>query len=324
MRLLVCAVVLFAVTITASAAQQRPKSAASPVASAQRPKAANPRSTATPKSSCSPSEPELRALAADLYKRLPEQEAFLAALDEAVGLPPNLSVVERLILVHYSEELTILVSSPYEVFRTGLSEAIRKRNPISSAPVPSGYILTVSPSRITSPDIEKVILERDGTAVTPIASALVARELSTRLGAKTVLHAGTIGYPCSAFAPGATVRITAIPASGENIVKTLTPDTIARPRKASEIAPPPEYFEVRMASDAGRWRVESLHPTFTWSRCAASVGTRSTAISDLSPNGSVSVSPADFMPALEGADRVTMPAISCTVGGQRYEAVVRP
>jgi hypothetical protein len=39
------------------------------------------------------------------------------------------------------------------------------------------------------------------------------------VGAKVSVHAGEVLYPCSAFAPGAIVRVTAIPEAGVNIVR---------------------------------------------------------------------------------------------------------
>ena len=42
-------------------------------------------------------------------------------------------------------------------------------------------------------------------------------QLQTRLGAKVVLHAGQLVYPCAAFEPGARVHVVLIPESGGNI-----------------------------------------------------------------------------------------------------------
>jgi hypothetical protein len=42
------------------------------------------------------------------------------------------------------------------------------------------------------------------------------------MGAKAVIHAGAVLYPCSVFAAGARVKITAIPQTGNNITMTLS------------------------------------------------------------------------------------------------------
>jgi hypothetical protein len=75
----------------------------------------------------------------------------------------------------------------------------------------------VSPSRIDAPDIVKIVVERDGKVVAPRLSELKPTVLTTRMGAKALLHAGTIIYPCSAFDPDAAVRVIAIPEAGRTL-----------------------------------------------------------------------------------------------------------
>src|SRR4029077_20144788 len=114
----------------------------------------------------------------------------------------------------------------YYTFRLGLLEALRKKEPLGEGVVPLGVSVVVSPSRIDAPDIEKILVDRDPRPVTPIASSLKPTELVTAMGARRMLHAGTVMFPCSAFAPGAFVVITAIPASGENLVKVMQPEEL--------------------------------------------------------------------------------------------------
>ena len=54
--------------------------------------------------------------------------------------------------------------------------------------------------------------------------------MTSRLGVETVVHAGFITYQLSAFAPGATVRITAIPRTGSNFVLVLDGATLSKIR----------------------------------------------------------------------------------------------
>lgn len=182
----------------------------------------------TPQSDCSPSASQLRTLAGDLYAKNPDPNDFIRALDAAVGISPTSSVLDRALLISYSEELSVIAFWPYDTFRTSLLEAIRKKEPISTGIVPLGVRIVVSPSRIDAPDIEKIVVERDGKTISPIATTLRSTELATRLGAKRMIHAGEVTYACSAFAPGAFVTVTAIPTAGENLVKIVADETLTK------------------------------------------------------------------------------------------------
>lgn len=52
--------------------------------------------------------------------------------------------------------------------------------------------------------------------------------MTTRMGAKTVLHSGTVLHTCATFASGATVKVTVVSERGGNMVKTVTSDELAR------------------------------------------------------------------------------------------------
>jgi hypothetical protein len=178
------------------------------------------------RSDCSPSATQLRKLAADIFAKHQDPTAFARALDVAVGVDPNASVPQRGAVVSYSDELTVLALFPYDTFRLSLLEALRKKEPIGQGEVPLGVRVVVSPSRIGAPDIDKIVVERDGQPVSPIASSLRPKEMVTRLGARERIHAGEVMFPCSAFAPGAVVVVTAIPAIGSNLVKVMQPEEL--------------------------------------------------------------------------------------------------
>jgi len=180
-------------------------------------------------SDCSPSAKALRKIAADTYASYQNQSPreFIAALDATVGVAPNATVLQRGVVVSHSDELSVIALFPYDTFRTSLLEALRKKEPIESGIVPLGVRIVVSPSRIDAPDIEKVVVERDGRVIAPLSSSLIPKELATRLGAKRMIHSGEVLFSCSAFAPGASVTVTAIPTFGDNLVKVITSETLA-------------------------------------------------------------------------------------------------
>jgi len=43
-----------------------------------------------------------------------------------------------------------------------------------------------------------------------------------------LINQGEVTFPCSAFAPGGSVNVTAIPASGSNFVKVLDSETLTK------------------------------------------------------------------------------------------------
>lgn len=151
--------------------------------------------------------------------------AFLKALDTAVKgkgqLEPNF------VTVHYSPGIAIVLMSPYTMYRMSIEESLRKMEPLEEIRYKAAFTVGVSVSQIDAPDIEKIVVQRDGVTVEPMRNDLVVKEMTTRMGAKTALHSGEVLYSCDAFAPTATVTITAIPASGANLTKTLKPGQLA-------------------------------------------------------------------------------------------------
>jgi hypothetical protein len=177
---------------------------------------------------CSPPADELRKLATELRASIANDNKFIAALDKAV-LPNGLKgdVNTGNILIGGTNPLFMMATFPYASYRLRLVEAMRKRDPIDRVQVPDAVRIQVEPSRIDGPDIIKIIVERDGKTIEPLSNTLAPKELVTRLGAKVVLHSGVVTYPCSAFAEGATVTITAIPESGSNLTRTIPSKMLA-------------------------------------------------------------------------------------------------
>jgi hypothetical protein len=72
----------------------------------------------------------------------------------------------------------VALAGPLSLFFTEASERIRKFEPISPPPTWSSEAhVLVTPSRIDAPDIEKVIVQRNGAIVPPLRTNLVVREL---------------------------------------------------------------------------------------------------------------------------------------------------
>jgi hypothetical protein len=107
-------------------------------------------------------------------------------------------------------------------------ESIRKMEPDRRVPWSHDVVVLVLPTTIEAPDIEKVVLMRDGSIVSPVQSTLAPATLTTAMGASVVVHRGAITYPLSAFDPGASVVLTAIPATGHNIVATISQDDLQK------------------------------------------------------------------------------------------------
>jgi hypothetical protein len=86
----------------------------------------------------------------------------------------------------------------------------------------------VKASTIEAPDIEKVVISRNGSIATPLQILLFPQRLTTAMGASVVVHQGVVTYPPSTFDPSASVVLTAIPATGHNIVATISQDDLQK------------------------------------------------------------------------------------------------
>jgi hypothetical protein len=150
-----------------------------------------------------------------------DDNEFIVALDRAItaGVFP----AEQWVGISFAgQDGGVRLAGPYTLYRFALMEALRKMDPLEEVPVPRGVAIIVSPTRIDSPDIIKVVVQRDGVQIPPITNTLQPTVMRTALGASRTLHAGVLEFPCAAFAPGATVSVIAIPDAGANFTLTLT------------------------------------------------------------------------------------------------------
>jgi hypothetical protein len=189
---------------------------------------------------CEPSVAALRQLAANEWTKNHDADAVLAAVDAAIG-EGSKDFIE--FVDSSAEGLLFTVSFPQRYYRWALSEALRKRDPISSVFAPSNVMVEVAVTKIDAPNIEKVIVERGGRSVAPLSGALSPTTQVTRLGARAVLNEGHFAYSCSTFFPGAPVRVIGIPSSGYNFVREFDDRELERftgrklqaPKKAADL-----------------------------------------------------------------------------------------
>jgi hypothetical protein len=129
-------------------------------------------------------------------------------------------------IVTSSPALEVAVSGPLGYFFAAARERFRKLEPLVPPPVWSpGVHIVITPQQGDAPDIEKVIVQRNGTTVEALRSSLTVRELVSRTGARRMIHSGEVTYPLSAFEPGVDVMVTvsAVPASGPPITRRFGP-----------------------------------------------------------------------------------------------------
>jgi hypothetical protein len=112
--------------------------------------------------------------------------AFLTA---AQKLAPEFTGMQSVVL---SKALTILISGPLGLFLIDAGERVRKFEPLTPPHAWRPEVdIIIGPDQIDAPDIEKVIVQRNGVIVPPLRTALIAREMVTRMGAKSMIHVGS-------------------------------------------------------------------------------------------------------------------------------------
>lgn len=167
-----------------------------------------------------------RTLAGKIFTLTPEPGEFIRTLDAALGFNTTFLALRPVIFVPTPEGMMVTVLWPYANYRLALLEAIRQREPVGAITMSPGVAIHVSPGRIDSLDIIKIIVERDDKEVAPILNTLAPTVLETRLGAKAVLHAGAVVFPCGAFSPGGRVRVILIPRVGANIEHVIAAEDL--------------------------------------------------------------------------------------------------
>ena len=116
---------------------------------------------------------------------------------------------------------------PISGFYLSASDLIRARKPIERAVWIEGVTVLIVPSTTKAPNIERVLVTRDGKAIAPLSSSLQSTALGHDAQVQATLNSGKIVFPLSAFDPGADVRITLIPAEGNSFVTRLSRADIA-------------------------------------------------------------------------------------------------
>jgi hypothetical protein len=119
------------------------------------------------------------------------------------------------------EDLSIVLSTPFMTYRRTLAEYLRMGDPLAKIPWIGSAVVNVGPMQLGAPDITRVVVERNGKPVAPSDNLLKPMTFTNGSGDSAVIHAGDVRFPMSAFAPGATVIVSAIPATGEPFAVTL-------------------------------------------------------------------------------------------------------
>jgi hypothetical protein len=119
------------------------------------------------------------------------------------------------------EDLSVVLSTPFMTYRRTLAEYLRMEDPLAKIPWIPTAVVTVSPIQLGAPDIADVVVERAGKTVAPAENLLKPMSFTNGSGDSAVMHAGEVRFPMSAFAPGATVVVKAVPKTGSSFDYTL-------------------------------------------------------------------------------------------------------
>jgi hypothetical protein len=125
------------------------------------------------------------------------------------------------------EDLSIILSTPFMTYRRALAEYLRMEDSLDRIPWIPAAVIAISPSRLQAPDVVRVVVERNGKAVQPTENLLKPMAFTNGSGDSATIHAGEVRFPMSAFAPGGTVKITAVPASGDSFTYELDDTQLA-------------------------------------------------------------------------------------------------
>jgi hypothetical protein len=124
------------------------------------------------------------------------------------------------------EDLLVSVTAPYMSFRNSLVDMLRSRRPIDQAVWTNMVVVAITPRRLGAPNIESVVVSRDGRTVVPVRNALRLMHFSSGTGDEGVLHAGEVGFSSPAFLPGSKVVLTLTPRGGNPIVYAFSDDEL--------------------------------------------------------------------------------------------------
>jgi hypothetical protein len=119
------------------------------------------------------------------------------------------------------EQLLITLTPPYLSYRRSLIDMLRTKRPVAQAVWTGTVEVAVSARRLDAPDVQSVVLTRNGQPVAPVKSTLRPMTFSDGSGASRAIHSGDVLFEPAAFAPGATVTLTFDCAGRPPIVHTL-------------------------------------------------------------------------------------------------------
>ena len=114
-------------------------------------------------------------------------------------------------VVSASDALDVVMVGPLGNLFAAVREKVRKFEALVPPPVWSPVVhVLVQPHQIGAPDIEKIVVQRNGSVIAPLRTALTASEFVSRTNAKQLIHSGEVTYPLNAFEPGLGVTVTVI------------------------------------------------------------------------------------------------------------------
>ena len=125
------------------------------------------------------------------------------------------------------EDLSIVLSTPFMTYRRALAEYLRMNDSLDKIPWIPTAVVTISPSRLEAPDILRIVVERDGKEIAAAENLLKPMAFTNGSGDAATIHAGEVRFPMTAFAPGAGVKIAAVPAKGETFTYELDDGQLA-------------------------------------------------------------------------------------------------
>jgi hypothetical protein len=128
------------------------------------------------------------------------------------------------------EDLTVTLTTPFMGFRRALVEHLRMRQPLDEVRWVENVVIAVSPERLAAPDIERLIVERDGQTVTSVQSRLRPMTFTNGHGETATIHAGELHFPAWAVAPGAAVVVRATTKDGTEFVREIPESELRRLR----------------------------------------------------------------------------------------------
>jgi hypothetical protein len=128
------------------------------------------------------------------------------------------------------EDLAVTLTTPFMGFRRALVEHLRLRQPLGEVPWVGYVVIAVSPERLEAPDIERLVIERDGRIVAPVQNRLRPMSFTNGRGETATIHAGELYFPTWTVASGAVVTVRATTRDGTELTREITDSELRRLR----------------------------------------------------------------------------------------------